>query len=129
MTLIERSIKSANSVAKQTVSTVSQIGTAIAEGVVVTAQDLRTGLQEGQIRPRTVFAAAAIGLIAVVEWPVLVAAGGIAVVSSKLTKRSPESDDEDTSDTGPSEAAAGLTPPSGAHPEPQDRAGGDRGGD
>jgi len=90
MTLIERATKSANSLADETVSTVSQIGTAVADGVVVTAKDIRAGIQEGHIRPRTVIAAAAIGLVAVVEWPVLVAAGGVAVIASKLRRRSTE---------------------------------------
>jgi hypothetical protein len=90
MTLIERATKSANSLADETVSTVSQIGTAVADGVVVTAKDIRAGIQEGHIRPRTVIAAAAIGLVAVVEWPVLVAAGGAAVIASKLRRRSTE---------------------------------------
>ncbi|MFZ0229371.1 MAG: hypothetical protein WA622_05780 [Mycobacterium sp.] len=90
MTLIERATKSANSLADETVSTVSQIGTAVADGVVLTAKDIRTGIQEGNIRPRTVIAAAAIGLVAVVEWPVLVAAGGVAVIASKLRSRSTE---------------------------------------
>jgi hypothetical protein len=94
VTLIERATRSANSVADQTVSTVSQIGTAVAEGVVVTTRDIRTGMREGHIRPRTAVAAAAIGLIAVVEWPVLLAAGGVAIVASKLRKRSPETPDE-----------------------------------
>ena len=90
MTLIERATKSANSLADETVSTVSQIGTAVADGVVVTAKDIRAGIQEGNIRPRTVIAAAAIGLVAVVEWPVLVAAGGVAVIVGKLRSRSTE---------------------------------------
>lgn len=90
MTLIERATKSANSLADETVSTVSQIGTAIADGVVLTAKDIRAGIQEGHIRPRTVIAAAAIGLVAVVEWPVLVAAGGVAVIVGKLRSRSTE---------------------------------------
>ena len=90
MTLIERATKSANSLADETVSTVSQIGTAVADGVVLTAKDIRAGIQQGNIRPRTVIAAAAIGLVAVVEWPVLVAAGGVAVIASKLRSRSPE---------------------------------------
>jgi len=90
MTLIERVTKSANSLADETVSTVSQVGTAVADGVVVTAKDIRAGIQEGNIRPRTVIAAAAIGLVAVVEWPVLIAAGGIAVIASKLRNRSTE---------------------------------------
>ena len=99
MTLVERATKSANSVANQTVSTVSHIGTAVADGVVVTAQDLRTGLQDGHIRPGTVLAAAAIGLIAVVEWPVLLPAAGIAVIYSKLKNRSTGSHDEGPSDS------------------------------
>ena len=90
MTLIERATKSANSLADETVSTVSQIGTAVADGVVLTAKDIRAGIQQGNIRPRTVIAAAAIGLVAVVEWPVLVAAGGVAVIASKLRSRSTE---------------------------------------
>ncbi|MCV7411969.1 hypothetical protein AWC05_14355 [Mycobacterium florentinum] len=94
MTLIERATKSANSVADQTISTVSQIGTAIAEGVVVTTRDIRIGMREGHIRPRTAVVAAGIGLIAVVEWPLLLAAGGVAVLASKLKKRSPEADTE-----------------------------------
>jgi hypothetical protein len=57
---------------------------------VVTAKDIRAGIQEGHIRPRTVIAAAAIGLVAVVEWPVLVAAGGVAVIVGKLRSRSTE---------------------------------------
>ena len=94
MTLIERATKSANSVAEQTVSTVSQLGTAIAEGVVVTAEDVRAGMKDGHIRPRTVLAAAAIGLVAVVEWPVLVVAGGAALVAGKLKGRSTEPGDD-----------------------------------
>ena len=90
MTLIERATKSANSLADETVSTVSQIGTAVADGVVLTAKDIRAGIQEGHIRPRTVIAAAAIGLVAVVEWPVLIAAGGAAVIVSKLRNRPAE---------------------------------------
>jgi len=90
MTLIERATKSANSLADETVSTVSQIGTAVADGVVLTAKDIRAGIQEGHIRPRTVIAAAAIGLVAVVEWPVLIAAGGVAVIVSKLRNRPAE---------------------------------------
>ncbi|MEZ0352950.1 hypothetical protein [Mycobacterium sp. pR1184] len=92
MTLIERATKSANSVADQTVSTVSQIGTAVAEGVVVTTRDIRTGMREGHIRPRTAVVAAAVGLIAVVEWPLLLAAGGVALLASKLKKPSPEAE-------------------------------------
>lgn len=91
MTLIERATKSANSIANETVSTVSQIGTAAAEGVVVTANDIRTGIREGRIRARTVIAAAAIGLVGVLEWPILVAAGGAAVITSKVKNRSAES--------------------------------------
>ena len=94
MTLIERATKSSNSVAEQTVSTVSQIGTAIAEGVVVTAEDIRAGMQDGHIRPRTVLAAAAIGLVAVVEWPVLVVVGGAAAIAGKLKNRSTETPDD-----------------------------------
>lgn len=90
MTLIERATKSANSLADETVSTVSKIGTAVADGVVVTAKDIREGIQEGHVRPRTLIAAAAIGLVVVVEWPVLVAAGGVAVIVSKLRSRSTE---------------------------------------
>jgi hypothetical protein len=41
-----------------------------------------------KIRPRTAVVAAAVGLIAVVEWPILLAAGGVAVVASKLQKPS-----------------------------------------
>jgi hypothetical protein len=88
MTLIERVTKSANSLADETVSTVSQIGTAVADGVVVTAKDIRAGIQEGNIRPRTVIVAATIGLVAVVEWPVLVAAGAGAVIVGKFRNRS-----------------------------------------
>jgi hypothetical protein len=94
VTLIERATKSANSVADQTVSTVSQIGTAVAEGVVVTTRDIRTGMREGHIRPRTAVVAAAVGLIAVVEWPILLAAGGVAVLAGKLNKRSSDTLDE-----------------------------------
>ena len=94
MTLIERATKSANSVADQTVSTVSQIGTAVAEGVVVTTRDIRTGMRGGHIRPRTAVVAAAVGLIAVVEWPLLLAAGGAAVLIGKLKKRKPETETE-----------------------------------
>ncbi|MGB8386371.1 hypothetical protein [Mycobacterium sp.] len=90
MTLIERATKSANSVADETVSTVSKIGTAVAEGVVVTAKDIRAGIHERRIRPRTVVAAAAVGLVAVAEWPVLLAAGGVAVIVSKLKNRPTE---------------------------------------
>ncbi|WP_025736028.1 hypothetical protein [Mycobacterium genavense] len=92
MTLIERATKSANSVADQTVSTVSQIGTAVAEGVVVTTRDIRTGMREGSIRPRTAVIAATVGLIAVVEWPILLAAGGVALLASKLQKRTPQAE-------------------------------------
>ena len=90
MTLIERATKSANSLADETVSTVSKIGTAVADGVVVTAKDIRAGIQEGNIRPRTMIAAATIGLVAVVEWPVLIAAGAGAVLVGKLRSRSTE---------------------------------------
>ena len=92
MTLIDRATKSASSVADQTVSTVSQIGTALAEGVVVTTRDIRTGMREGHIRPRTAVVAATVGFIAVVEWPLLLAAGGVAVLASKLKKRNPEAE-------------------------------------
>jgi hypothetical protein len=98
VTLIERATKSANSVADQTVSTVSQIGTAVAEGVVVTTRDIRSGMREGHIRPRTAIVAAAVGLIAVVEWPLLLAAGGVAVVASKLKKKSPEAEADAVAD-------------------------------
>jgi hypothetical protein len=94
VTLIERATKSANSVANQTVSTVSDLGTAVAEGVVVTTKDIRAGLQAGRIRPATVVAAGAIGLVALVEWPVLVAAGGAYVVYRKLRSRPAEAIDE-----------------------------------
>lgn len=105
--MIERATKSANSVANQTVSTVTEIGTSVADGVVVTVNDLRTGILEGNIRPRTVIVAAAIGLIAVVEWPVLLAAGGAFVIASKLKRRptdeadpteSPTDDDTDSAE-------------------------------
>jgi hypothetical protein len=108
MTLIERATKSANSVAEQTVSTVSQIGTAIAEGVVVTAEDVRAGMKDGHIRPRTVLAAAAIGLVAVVEWPVLIVAGGAAMVAGKLKSRSAEPSDDDASTTTAENGASAI---------------------
>ncbi len=94
MTLIERATKSANTVATETVSTASKVGTAIAEGVVVTARDVRTGIKDGRIRGRTVVIASAIGLFAVVEWPILVAVGGAAVLYSKLKKRPDEPEEE-----------------------------------
>jgi hypothetical protein len=94
LTIIERATKSANVVASETVSTVSKVGTSIAEGVVVTARDVRTGIKEGRIRGRTVVVASAIGLFAVVEWPVLVAVGGAAVVYSKLKKKPAEKEAE-----------------------------------
>jgi hypothetical protein len=94
VTLIERATKSANSVANQTVSTVSDIGTAVAEGVVVATKDIRTGMQEGRIRPATVVVAGAIGLITLVEWPLIVAAGGAYVVVRKLRNRPTEEPEE-----------------------------------
>jgi hypothetical protein len=94
VTIIERATKSANSVANQTVSTVSDLGTAVAEGVVVTTKDIREGLQEGRIRPATVVAAGAIGLVALVEWPLLLAAGGAYVVFRKLRNRPTETPEE-----------------------------------
>lgn len=111
MTLIDRATKSANSVADQTISTVSQVGTAIAEGLVTTGKDLRSGLRTGHIRPRTVVVAAAIGLIAVVEWPILVAVGGIALVGSKLKKQSADEAEANGSpeDTDAADSAE-LTP-------------------
>jgi hypothetical protein len=99
MTLIERATKSANSVADQTVSTVAEVGTAIAEGLVVTAKDIRSGMRTGHVRPRTVVVAAAIGLVAVVEWPILVAVGGVALIGSKLKKR--PADETDSIESGP----------------------------
>jgi hypothetical protein len=100
MTLIERATNSANTVATETVSTVSKAGTAIAEGVVVTVRDVRTGIKDGRIRGRTVVVASAIGLFAVVEWPVLVAVGGAAVIYSKLKKRPDETEEEPVSAPG-----------------------------
>jgi hypothetical protein len=94
VTLIERATKSANSVANQTVSTVSELGSAVAEGVVVTTKDIRAGLQEGRIRPATVVAAGAIGLITLVEWPVIVAAGGAYLIARKLRNRPTEASEE-----------------------------------
>jgi hypothetical protein len=94
VTLIERATKSANSVANQTVSTVSELGSAVAEGVVVTTKDIRAGLQEGRIRPATVVVAGAIGLITLVEWPVIVAAGGVYVIARKLRNRPTEASEE-----------------------------------
>jgi hypothetical protein len=100
LTLIERATKSANVVASETVSTVSKAGTSIAEGVVVTVRDVRTGIKDGHIRGRTVVVASAIGLFAVVEWPVLVAVGGAAVVYSKLKKRQVETEEQPVSASG-----------------------------
>jgi hypothetical protein len=94
LTIIERATKSANVVATETVSTVSKVGTSIAEGVVVTVRDVRTGIKDGRIRGRTIVVASAIGLFAVVEWPILVAAGGAAVVYSKLKKKPQEAEAE-----------------------------------
>lgn len=94
MTLIERATKSANSVANQTVSTVNDIGTAVAEGVVVATKDIRAGMQEGRIRPATVVVAGAIGLITLVEWPLIVAAGGAYVVARKLRNRPSEAPEQ-----------------------------------
>lgn len=108
MTLIERATKSANSVANQTVSTVSDIGTAVAEGVVVTTKDIRAGLQEGRIRPATVVIAGAIGLVTLVEWPAIVAAGGIYLIVSKLRNRQTETPQIETIETGTPESD---TPP------------------
>lgn len=90
MTFIERATKAAQSVADGAVATVSEIGTAVAEGVVVISDDIKGGIQTGRIRPGTVVAAASIGLIAVLEWPVLVAAGGIALIATKLKNRQGE---------------------------------------
>lgn len=116
MTLIERATKSANSVAEQTVSTVGQVGTAIAEGVVVTVEDIRAGLHDGHIRPRTVLAAAAIGLIAVVEWPVLVVAGGTAMIAGKLKSRPIEPGDDDAADAIGSHASETVDSEASATP-------------
>jgi hypothetical protein len=111
MTLVERATKSANSLADQAVSTVSEVGTAIAEGIVVTARDLRAGIHEGNIRPRTVVAAATIGLVAVVEWPVFVAAGGVALVARKLRKQKPDGSDTAESLTHVDTDSAEPAPP------------------
>ncbi|KAA1249362.1 hypothetical protein F0Q45_15500 [Mycobacterium simiae] len=87
MTLIERATKSATSVANETVTTISQVGNAVAEGVAITISDIQEGIREGRVRPHTIVAAAAIGLVTLVEWPVVVAAGGAAVIVGKLKKR------------------------------------------
>jgi hypothetical protein len=47
-------------------------------------------MRDGHVRPRTVVAASAIGLIAIVEWPVIVAAGGGALIANKMRKRPAE---------------------------------------
>ena len=87
MTIIERAGKSVNSVADETVSAVSEIGVAVAEGVIVTAKGISGGIQSRDIGPITVIGAVAFGVIGIIEWPVLVAAGGAAVIVSKLRKR------------------------------------------
>jgi hypothetical protein len=98
-TLIERATKSANSVANQTVSTVNDLGAAVAEGVVVTTKDIRAGLKEGRVRPVTLAAAAAIGVVAIVELPVLVAAGGVWLVWTKFRKGQPDAPAEEAEAT------------------------------
>lgn len=91
VTVFDRAAASVSSVADETVSTVSKIGTALAEGVVVTVEDVRSGIRERRIRPRTVVVAAVIGLIGAAELPLLLAAGGAAVIVSKVRKQSPAS--------------------------------------
>ncbi|MHA7651695.1 hypothetical protein ACX9NE_22270 [Mycobacterium sp. ML4] len=99
MTLLERATKSVNSVADETVATVSQLGRAIADGVVITANDIRDGIRERRIRPRPVVAAAAIGLVAAAEWPVVLAVGGASVLVNKLKSQSAEAGDGDVPDS------------------------------
>lgn len=84
VTSVDRAVNAISSVGEETVSTVSKIGTALAEGVVVTVQDVRTGIRERRIRPRTVVVAAVIGLVGAAELPLLLAAGGAAVIISKV---------------------------------------------
>jgi hypothetical protein len=88
VTFLERAANSANSLASDTVTTVSSVGTALAEAVVSTTTDLRTGIRTGRVRPATVAAAAAIGAITVVEFPILVAIGGAALIVNKLMNQS-----------------------------------------
>ncbi len=97
MNLIERTTESANSFARDTVSTVSEVSAALAEGVVATAEGIKEGVQTGRVAPGTMFTAATLGLVAIAEWPVLVAAGGIALVASKLKNRFPDEPGEDHS--------------------------------
>lgn len=87
MTFFQRAVDSANSLAADTVSTVSAVGTAVAEAAVSTTNDIRTGIRSGRVRPATVVAAAAVGAVCTVEFPVLLAAGGVALVISKLKQQ------------------------------------------
>ncbi|MEI7717035.1 MAG: hypothetical protein WCI78_13255 [Mycobacterium sp.] len=90
---------SVSSVADETVSTVSKIGTAVAEGVLVTVQEVRTGIKQRRIRPRTVVVAAVIGLVGAAELPLLLAAGGAAVIVSKFKNQSALSGADEVPDT------------------------------
>ena len=103
-TVIDRAMASVSSVADETVSTVSKIGTALAEGVVVTMQDMRTGIRQRRIRPRTVVAAAVIGLVGAAELPLLLAAGGAAVIVSKVRSQSAVSGSESGSEANAPDA-------------------------
>jgi len=93
-TALDRAITSVSAVADETVSTVSTIGTALAEGVVVTMRDIRTGIRQRRIRPGTVVVAAVIGLVGAAELPLVLAAGGAAVIISKFRRQTAGPDHE-----------------------------------
>jgi hypothetical protein len=87
MNVLDRAATSANSLAEDTVSSVSSVGTALAEAVVNTTRDIQSGVRSGRIRPATAVAAAALGGICVVEFPVILAVAAVALVISKLRDR------------------------------------------
>ena len=80
----QRVVSAARALAGETVDTVGEMSAAAAEGIVATGRAISG---KRAIAPVAGIAGVALGILGVLEWPIVVAAGGASVIVGRLALR------------------------------------------
>lgn len=84
MATSQRVVNAARALAEETVDSVSEMSAAVAEGIVATSRGIGG---KRAIAPAAGIAGVALGILGVLEWPIVVAAGGASVIVGRLALR------------------------------------------
>jgi hypothetical protein len=95
MSIVHRAVGVVSAAADATTAAAGAVGGAAVYGIIGgvqgTAAGIRTGLSSGRYStPAAVLTLAAVGAAGLVDWPVVLAVGGTALVVRQLTRRSGE---------------------------------------